>query len=117
MIVRSESFGRAKILGCCLAVALFVTFLVKPVVFADSSWYICSVDLAGPGKTGTFVKLTDQSETPVFVEKWFTFPPESLREMLAVALTAINADKKVVISVDLDCATYPVIDFFYLKAK
>ncbi|MCD6533359.1 MAG: hypothetical protein J7L25_04715 [Deltaproteobacteria bacterium] len=117
MTVRSESCGRVKIWGCCLGVALLMIFLVSPVVFADSNWYICSVDLAGPGKSGTFVQLTDQAETPVFVDKWFTFPPESLREMLAVALTAINADKKVAVAVDLDSATYPVIEFFYLKAK
>lgn len=117
MMFGSERCCRAKFIGCWLGAALLMTFLVKPVVFADSNWYNCSVELAGPGKTGTFVALTDQAETPAFVGKWFLFPPENLREMLAVVLTAINSDKKVVVVVDPESATYPVIEYIFLKAK
>ena len=116
-MVGSERRGRVKIMAYWLGVVFLMTFLVKPVVFADSYWYTCSVDLAGPGKVETFVALTDQAETPAFVSKWFLFPPERFREMLAVALTAINSDKKVVIVVDPESGTYPVISDIFLQAK
>jgi len=84
---------------------------------AETAWYTCSVDLAGPGKTETFIALTDQAKEPAFVGKWFLLPVDRAQEMLAVALTAINSDKKVVAVVDPDSVAYPEISDLYLQAR
>jgi hypothetical protein len=95
---------------------LLMTFWVST-AFAETAWYTCSVDMAGPGKVETFIALTDQAADPVFSGKWFLFPVDRAREMLAVALTAINGDKQVIVVVDTESATYPDITDIYLKAQ
>ena len=116
-MVRSEKCNTVNFKVYCLGLVFFLTFFVSPVVFAESNWYTCSVDLTGPGKIETFVVLTDQAETPAFVYKWFLFPQKRFREMLAVTLSAINSDKKVLVVVDPDSATYPVISEIFIQAK
>ncbi len=108
---------RTKFTGCFLGAMLLVIVLVGTTSFAASVWFDCSVDLVGPGKTETFIALTDLAEEPAFVGKWFLLPVEQAREMLAVALTAINSNKKVVVVVDPDIGSYPVVSEIYLRAK
>ena len=109
---------RVKFLGHFLgAVLLLVVVLAGTMSFAASAWFDCSVDLAGPGKDETFIALTDLAEEPAFVSKWFRLPVERAREMLAVALTAINGNKNVVVVVDPDSGSYPVVSEIYLKAQ
>ena len=106
---------RLSLIGGLLGVGLLI--VMGSTAFAESAWFTCSVDLAGPGKIETFVSLTDQAQEPAFVSKWFLFPPDRAREMLAVALTAINSDKKVVVVVDPDSVTYPEVTDIYLRAR
>ena len=108
---------RVNFMDFWLGVVLLAVILIETTAFADSGWFTCSVDLSGPGKTETFIALTDQAEEPAFVGKWFLFPAERAREMLAVALSAINSDRKVVVVVDPDSGTYPVVSDIYLRAK
>lgn len=111
-------FGKvfcSQLIGSVLGVALLL--VMGATAFAESAWFTCSVDLAGPGKVETFVALTDQAAEPAFVSKWFLLPPDRAREMLAVALTAINSGKKVVVVVDPESATYPEVSDIYLRAQ
>jgi hypothetical protein len=102
-----------------LAVLLLVAvygFSPRP-ARAAAEWFTCRVNLTGPGGSRTFVNLTDLAEKPAFVEEWFLMPNSRSREMLAVALTAINGDRKVLIQVDLEKGDpEPILDGFYLKA-
>jgi len=100
-----------------LIVFLLVGMLMaQGMAFAETSWYTCKVELAGPGKNYSSIALTDQSETPAFTGKWFTLPADKDREMLAVALVAINANKQVVVVVDPEAGAYPEISDIYLLA-
>lgn len=101
---------------CLLLVGLLLLLISHVAAWAESGWYTCKVELAGPGKSYTFVALTDQSETPAFTSKWFTMPDDKSREMLAVALLAINTNKQVVVVVDPVAGSYPEISDIYLLA-
>ena len=106
-----------RLLCVNLIVFLLVGMLMVPgMAFAETSWFTCKVELAGPGKNYSSIALTDQSETPVFTGKWFTLPADKAREMLAVALVAINSNKQVVVVVDPEAGTYPEISDIYLLA-
>jgi hypothetical protein len=94
----------------------FLLLLFQGAACAESSWFVCKVELAGPGNSFTFVTLTDMSETPAFTSKWFILPEKRAREMLAVALVAINSNKQVVVVVDPEACTYPEISDIYLRA-
>ncbi len=108
---------RLKLRFTLLAFGFLLMVLPGSAAFAETAWFTCSVDMAGPGKVETFISLTDQAADPVFVGKWFLFPADRSREMLAVALTAINGDKQVVVVVDPESAPYPEITDIYLKAQ
>ncbi len=108
---------RLSFIGGLLGFMFLVTIFIETTACAESGWFTCSVDLAGPGKIETFISLTDLAEEPVFVGKWFLFPVARAREMLAVALSAINSGKTVVVVVDPESGTYPVISDIYLCAK
>lgn len=110
-------YRRVNLMGGFLGAGLLVMVLLGSTTFAETGWFTCSVDLAGPGKIETFISLTDQADEPAFVGKWFLFPIDRSQEMLAVALTAINSDKQVVVVVDPDIATYPVVTDIYLRAR
>jgi len=109
---------RGKRLLCMnIIVSLMVGMLmIQGTAFAETSWFTCKVELAGPGKSYTFIAVTDQSETPAFTSKWFILPADRSREMLAVALVAINTNKQVVVVVDRDAGSYPEISDIYLLA-
>ena len=114
---RCEGCRRVNFMGFVFGVVLLAVILMEAAAFADSAWFDCSVDLVGPGKTETLIALTDLAEEPAFVSKWFLFPAGRAREMLAVALSAINSDKKVLVVVDPDSGTYPVISEIFLQAQ
>ncbi len=115
-MVGRRSFCLSKLIGGFLGLGFLAFSLLGSVVFAETAWFTCSVEMAGPGKVETFISLTDQAADPAFTGKWFLFPADRSREMLAVALTAINSDKKVVVVVDPDSATYPEVADIYIKA-
>ena len=108
---------RGNLKGCLLGTLLLLIGLAEATAFADSAWFNCSVNLVGPGKTETFISLTDLAEGPAFVDKWFRFPADRVREMLAAALSAINSDKKVVVVADPDSGIYPVVSEIFLRAQ
>ena len=86
-------------------------------VRAAGEWFTCRVNLTGPGNSRTYINLTDLAEEPAFVDEWFLMPNARAREMLAVALTAINGDRKVLIKVDLEKGIpEPVLEGLYLVA-
>lgn len=109
--------GEWRWVNCLLGVIFLIVLLMETVAFADSSWFKCAVNLSGPGRIETFIQLTDLAEDPVFVAKWFRFPVDRSREMLAVALSAINSDRNVMVVVDPESEVYPVVSEIYLCAK
>jgi hypothetical protein len=69
--------------------------------------------MAGPGGGGKiYIKLTDKSSA--FTKKWFTASAETGKEMLAVALTAMNSGMQVTVSADLSVSGYPPLGAIYL---
>ena len=112
-----KSFCRLKMSAGLLVVGFLFMVLLGSKAFAETAWFNCSVDLAGPGKEETFIMLTDQAEEPAFSGKWFILPADRAREMLAVALTAINGSKQVTVVVDPDSVDYPDITDIYIKAQ
>ena len=113
-MLRGKYLGRACLINSLLLGMLMLLF--SGLASAETGWFTCKVELAGPGKDYTFVALTDQAETPVFTSKWFILPEERSREMLAVALLAINTNKQVVVVVDPTIGSYPDISDIYLLA-
>ncbi|MBN2706440.1 MAG: hypothetical protein JXR89_08375 [Deltaproteobacteria bacterium] len=104
--------------GLLVSLGLFFLLCLRPLpVLAESGWFTCTVDLAGPGSTETFIALTDLAAEPAFVGKWFLLPQERAKMMLAVALAAINGGRQVVVVVDPDANLYPQITDIYLKAR
>ena len=71
---------RGNFRGCLLGALFLLIGLAETTAFADSAWFNCSVNLVGPGKTETFISLTDLAEDPAFVDKWFLFPADRARE-------------------------------------
>ena len=112
----------ARFMGCLLGIVFFVVILLESAAFANIGWYNCSVAMAGPGDGGnTVVLLTHLDKNPDFeANKCFLFPADRAREMLAVALSAINSNKMVVVIVDIESGTYPVVSgilLHYLDVK
>ena len=68
---------------------------------AEATWYICSVNMAGPGYGATYVQLTDTATSPTFTRTWFILPASQSNAYLATALTAISSNMTVGIYVDL----------------
>ena len=113
-MMRTKNCLKVKL--CRLLLAGLLLLLFQGQVLAESVWFVCKVELAGPGDVLTFVTLTDQAENPVFTSKWFILPDEKSRAMLAVALLAISTDKRVVVVVDPDMGAYPEISNMFLQA-
>jgi len=90
----------AAVLLAMLWGGIMVCGFSPPVARAEIGWYNCRVNLSGPGADQTFINLTDLASPPAFADKWFLLPPARAREMLAVALTAINAGRCVLVQVD-----------------
>lgn len=79
---------------------------------AAQQWYECRVEMAGPGWGAIYIQLSDNSAA--FTKKWFSVPAAAAKEILAVALTAMNSGMKVTINADLNQSGYPAIYAIYL---
>jgi hypothetical protein len=79
---------------------------------AAQQWYTCRVEMAGPGWGAIYIQLSDNSAA--FTKKWFSVPANSAKEMLAVALTAVNGGMPVLINTDLSVSGYPPLYAIYL---
>ena len=113
-----EKSGKTEKIAAGLVVLILALCTLCPsLARAEAEWFTCRVNLTGPGNERTFVNLTDLAEPPAFTDKWFLMPNVRAREMLAVALTAINGGRKVLIKVDLDRGTpEPILEGLYLVA-
>jgi hypothetical protein len=65
-------------------------------------WYRCSVNEVGPAADGTetsvpviYINLSDTGNPPAFAGQWFYAQEGAQNQMLAVALAALNGNKKV----------------------
>ncbi len=102
--------------GKILAVALLLTTVWTSAAQAAPEWYTCVVELTGTGDHNfEFFRLRDTAAGPAFTAKWFKAPEIVKIEYMALALTAISLDKKVLVLVDLIGATYPTLKSFYLE--
>jgi len=86
---------------------------------AESDWYVCHVEMAGPikGPHGVRLFLTDTAASPVFQNQEFQAPRTLIKEVLAVALEAINQGRKVKVYTDPLSGTVPLVSAIYLQAQ
>ena len=77
-----------------------------------SAWYTCTVEMAGPGWSVTYIKLTDTGGA--FTHKWFRALSYRQKELLAVALTAMTNNMHVLVNVDISESPYPTLGTMYL---
>ena len=102
--------------GKALAVALLLTTVWSSSVRAANQWFTADVHGTGPSSGGLFyVLLTDTAASPRFTSKWFTFSANVQKEMLATALTAIAASKKVWIFTDPEAPGIPTVVILYVR--
>jgi len=103
---------KTKKLGLITLIVLSMVFLFA--LNASAAWYTCTVNLAGPGYTNTYINLTDTSASPAFTRRWFIADSARSKEMLAVALTAISNSMVVKVIIG-SSAQYSTIVALYLK--
>ena len=95
---------------------MMVVVLSMMAVFAVSAhateWYICTIQEAGAGGSGTtLVRLTDINGA--FANTWFQASYSIRKEILAVALTAMTNNKKVRVGLS-GSSQYSLIYCMYL---
>jgi len=79
---------------------------------AHAGWHLCTVVQVGPGWGNTYVRLTpDGGGFPD--NQWFRPRSDSVKEMLATALTAMANGEKVLINSTL-AGDYPEIKAMYM---
>ena len=102
-----------------LSVLIFISLMCFSVIPASAGqgWYTCTVNTAGPGGSGIYIRLTDTAATPAFTNKWFEASADRAKEMLVVALTAISNDLMVTVLTDPAETGEPDIACFYLRAE
>lgn len=83
---------------------------------AEMGWFICTVDVAGPNQSGTYICLTDTSYPQAFEKEWFRCPDDCSNEMFAIALIAMTNNMKVSVRVDPD-QIYGDINIMYLLSE
>ena len=84
-------------------------------VHAAGAWYTATVVQAGYGGGSIVVALTDDGGA--FTRKWFYVSQSDANtgnRLLAAIFTAISADKKLYVYVDLLSAAYPFISHIYV---
>lgn len=102
---------KAKKIGLVALVSVFIMVcLLTMNASAESEWITCSVNMAGPSGEYTYILLSDTAFSPAFTKKWFIAPSDRANEMIAIALTAMSNNMKVIIKGDDD----PYLDAFYL---
>lgn len=77
-------------------------------------WFTCEVTRAGPAEDGSvFVGLRDVDGS--FPSRWFVADASVHKEMLATALAAVTANKRVT-TLLVDTAEYSAVSRLYLMA-
>ena len=98
-----------------LVIALMI--LVGVGLFAGTamagSWFICTIDMAGPSYGNVYIKLTDTDGS--FTERWFRVPPADENQVLAAALTASANNAEVWVNLSSSKAYSSIIAFYVLK--
>jgi hypothetical protein len=105
---------KAKRIGLIAVIAFGIMCVLTMNAGAQSAWYTCSVVSVGPTAWGTYICLTDTSSSPAFTNRWFQFPPNHAKEMLAVALTAMSNSMNVTIYSDPE-EYFPYLYVIYLN--
>lgn len=100
-----------------IALMVMVVMLAVAVFTTDSNaaeaWYNCRVLAIGPSGGVVYIQLTDLSGS--FTGKFFTFPAEKGKEMLAVALTAMNNNWAVSIYANALVTNAPVVSLLLYR--
>ena len=102
----------AKKVGLMVMVVMLAVAYFTTDSNAAPAWYLCKVEMAGPGGSAILIQLTDKSAS--FTKKWLTAPADKAKEMLAVALTAMSNGLSVAVYTDTSLSGYPQIYSFYL---
>ena len=105
---------KAKNIAVIVIVFVGVMFLLSIPASAEQAWYECTINMAGPGSSSTYIILTDTAAAPEFTNKWFVATADRAKEMLVVALTAISNDLMVKVRIDLDDGDVPSIRTLFL---
>ncbi|MDY6987011.1 MAG: hypothetical protein SWQ30_03045 [Thermodesulfobacteriota bacterium] len=84
---------------------------------AHAGWNLCSVVQVGPGWGTSYIRLTQEAyagnEDDPFTDKWFRPRTDSVKEMLATALTAKTNNEQVWMNTEME-GTYPYIRALYM---
>lgn len=95
-----------------LSILCFILLVGAHPAFAKS--YDCSIVLVGGNGSTTLVKLTDNSASPAFRNRWFEIKSEHKNYFLALALTAIS--QRTTVKVNLkSTAPYSKISSMYIN--
>lgn len=92
-------------------IILGIIALSTTYALAAGNFHTCTVEAAGPGGNGTFIKLHDVNSNGAY---WCVPRATREKEMLAVALTAMANDMQVSAFFD-DTDRNPIIGTLYLK--
>ncbi len=85
---------------------------------AVQGWFTAEVSAAGIVTNGTlFIRLTDVGTASVFTDRFFIGDPAVAKSQLAIALTAMTNDMRVLISTDPDFPGNPVIFVIFLTGR
>lgn len=99
-----------KMFLAIVVVSMVIVFAMN--VYAG--WYICKVNMAGPGwGNRCFIKLSDTAASPAFKKTWFVALDSQKKEMLATALTAMDNNCNVVVYIG-STSEYSIIYAMYL---
>jgi hypothetical protein len=106
---------RKKLLVMVAVFAMVAIFAAS----AQAGWNLCTVIQTGPGWGTSYIRLSqepcDQNHDGTFADKWFRPRSDSVREMLATALTAKTNNEQVWMYSDM-AGTYPELKALYLGA-
>ena len=104
---------KVTILGS-LASVLLAT--VSPSAHAESQWIDVTVSRAGYSAADTIgIRLSHDSENPIFVDRWFKARPDIAEGMLSLAVWAMQTDSTLVVQLDPFAPEWSEIDKMYLK--
>jgi hypothetical protein len=77
--------------------------------------YNCTVKQAGVAQDRVNINIKGTGEDQSQVEGWFLTKPDMQKEMLAVALAAMNGEKFVDVGLEGDIAPTSPISYLYMK--
>jgi hypothetical protein len=94
------------------AMVFCAVFLFSMTASAAPGWYVCTIDMVGPGFGSIYIQLTDTLGS--FGGVWQTIPAGQQKELLAVLLTAMVNDMEVSVYFD-PALTFSEINAVYLR--